>query len=112
MRPGQLSGLRKVRTARVRPPRGAARLAGPIVRTGPRCTAQKRKPMLGCRLAAGAATLLVALGAHAQYPDRTVRIVVPFAAGGGTDVQARAAAARLAARFKQPFIVENRGGAG
>ena len=68
--------------------------------------------MLGSRLVAGATLLLVALGAHAQYPDRTVRIVVPFAAGGGTDVQARVAAARLAARFKQPFIVENRGGAG
>jgi tripartite-type tricarboxylate transporter receptor subunit TctC len=70
--------------------------------------------MPGTRLAAAAAMLAVALGAQAQsaYPDRTVRIVVPFAAGGGTDVQARVAAARLAARFKQPVIVENRGGAG
>ena len=70
--------------------------------------------MRGWRLAAGGAMLLAALGAHAQsgYPDRTVRVVVPFAAGGGTDVQARVAAARLSARFKQPFIVENRAGAG
>jgi len=70
--------------------------------------------MPGYRFAAAAAMLAVALGAQAQpaYPDRTVRIVVPFAAGGGTDVQARVAAARLAARFKQPVIVENRGGAG
>jgi tripartite-type tricarboxylate transporter receptor subunit TctC len=71
--------------------------------------------MRGDRLAAAAAMLLAALGAHAQsagYPERTVRIVVPFAAGGGTDVQARVAAARLAARFKQAVIVENRGGAG
>ena len=65
-------------------------------------------------LTAGAAMLVAALGVQAQapYPDRTVRIVVPFSAGGGTDVQARIAAARLSARFKQPFIVENRAGAG
>jgi tripartite-type tricarboxylate transporter receptor subunit TctC len=52
--------------------------------------------MRGWRLAAGATLLLVALGAQAQggYPDRTLRIVVPFSAGGGTDVQARVAAAR------------------
>ena len=37
---------------------------------------------------------------------------MPFSAGGGTDVQARIAAARLSARLKQPFIVENRAGAG
>ena len=62
-------------------------------------------------LVAGA--VMSSLG-HAQpvYPERTVRIIVPSAAGGGVDVQARIAANALAARLKQPFVVENRVGAG
>ena len=51
---------------------------------------------------------------HAQddYPNRTVRIIVPFAAGGSTDVVARLLADKLGADLKQSFVVENRGGAG
>jgi tripartite-type tricarboxylate transporter receptor subunit TctC len=41
-----------------------------------------------------------------------VTIVVPFVAGGNTDMMARLAAERLAARFHQPFVIENLGGAG
>lgn len=62
-----------------------------------------------------AATLLAActvLGAHAQYPDRVVKMVAPMAAGGGTDVVARVFAQKLAARLGQTVIVENRPGAG
>lgn len=45
--------------------------------------------------------------ARAAWPERTVTLVVPFAAGGITDILARITAERLNARFKQPFIVEN-----
>jgi tripartite-type tricarboxylate transporter receptor subunit TctC len=41
-----------------------------------------------------------------------VTIIVPFVAGGNTDMMARLAAERLAARFRQPFVIENIGGAG
>ena len=45
------------------------------------------------------------------WPDRPVKIVVPFAAGGGTDVIARPWAEELSRHFGQPFVIENRGGA-
>jgi tripartite-type tricarboxylate transporter receptor subunit TctC len=48
----------------------------------------------------------------AQWPLRTVRVVVPFAAGGATDVLTRLLCQRLAEQLNVPFIVENRGGAG
>ena len=51
--------------------------------------------------------------AHAQtWPDRPVKIIVPFPAGGGADTVARLLADRLGNSFGQRFIVENRAGAG
>lgn len=65
-------------------------------------------------LAAGAAALpAVSRIALAQaYPTRPVRIVVPATAGGGLDVLARLIGQRLSERLSQPFIIENRPGAG
>lgn len=48
----------------------------------------------------------------APYPERTVTIAVPYAAGGGIDVVTRMLAQRLNERLGQPFVVENRLGAG
>jgi tripartite-type tricarboxylate transporter receptor subunit TctC len=65
-------------------------------------------------LARLAALFTVALAAFAQddYPNRPVRIIVPFAPGGSTDVVARILADRLGTELKQNFVVENKPGAG
>ena len=56
---------------------------------------------------------LAAAAAHAQaYPDRTVRLVVPFAAGGSSDTVSRLIAQKLTASTGQTFVVDNRPGAG
>jgi len=54
----------------------------------------------------------VAGPALAAYPERTIKIVSPLAAGGSSDFVARLLAGRIEAAFKQPCIVENRPGAG
>ena len=70
-----------------------------------------RRLFLGSAAAAG---LLLATGARAQtsWPDRAVKVIVPYPAGGSADLLARILAERLNAMFNQPFVIENRPGAG
>jgi tripartite-type tricarboxylate transporter receptor subunit TctC len=69
----------------------------------------------------GLITLLIALLAGAltptaraadPYPDRPIRLIVPFPAGGGTDIVARVLGQKLHESLGQPVIIDNRGGAG
>src|SRR5664279_4158036 len=65
------------------------------------------------RLIAFMLPVLLALPAAAQtYPERTVRLIVPFGAGGPADVSARILAQHLSEETKQSFVVEDRPGAG
>jgi tripartite-type tricarboxylate transporter receptor subunit TctC len=67
---------------------------------------------LRCTFAVFVATLAGSF-AHAQdYPNRTIRVIVPFAAGGAVDVTARLLGAKLTERIGQPVVIENKPGAG
>src|SRR5262245_28229730 len=55
---------------------------------------------------------LVTTAAHAQsYPDRPIRLVIPFAAGGPNDLIARPLTDKMSETLGQPFVIENKGGA-
>jgi tripartite-type tricarboxylate transporter receptor subunit TctC len=58
------------------------------------------------------AALMIAGSALAEYPDKQVKIIVPYPPAGTTDILARLIASKLTERMKQPFVVENRPGAG
>ncbi|MEJ8851535.1 tripartite tricarboxylate transporter substrate binding protein [Variovorax rhizosphaerae] len=59
-----------------------------------------------------AATLLIAAPASAAFPDKPVKIVVPFAPGGGTDLVARTMGISMSQELGQPVIIDNKPGAG
>lgn len=71
----------------------------------------KRVVRMGGLVVLCAASVVQVLAAEA-WPSKPVTIVVPFVAGGSTDVTARMLAGKLRAEFGQSFVVENRGGAG
>jgi len=62
-------------------------------------------------LAAVAIAVLCSTVSAQEYPAKPVRIVVPYAAGGNADILGRTLAQKLGDALKQPFVVENRGGA-
>jgi len=73
-----------------------------------------RRSSLGALLL-GVAAVVLTLPCEVQaqnYPNRPIRLISPFAAGGGSDVLARIIAAKLADRVGAPVVVENRPGAG
>ena len=69
-------------------------------------------PRTVARLFAVAIALAAGSPARAEFPDRPLKIVVPYPPGGTTDLLARAIAPRLGERLRQTVIVENRAGAG
>jgi len=63
--------------------------------------------ILGAAFATGAVAR-----AAAEYPERPIRLIVPFPAGGTVDLVARLVTARMSEELGQPFVIDNRGGAG
>jgi tripartite-type tricarboxylate transporter receptor subunit TctC len=69
-----------------------------------------RRGFIGAALAASAT--LPSRGAHAAYPERPVRLIVPFAAGGAVDSVARVLGKALSTNLGGSIVIDNRGGAG
>lgn len=71
-----------------------------------------RRPVLGILSTLVLSMLGVAASAQTAWPNKPVKIVVPFTPGGTTDILARAVAPDLSKAFGQQFVIENKGGAG
>jgi tripartite-type tricarboxylate transporter receptor subunit TctC len=70
-------------------------------------------PGMRAIMLAGALACAAAAGAHAQpYPDKPVRVIVPFAAAGSTDILIRTVGQKMAETLGQTLVIDNRGGAG
>ena len=70
-----------------------------------------RRPLIGLLVLCGALDFTSSAQAQA-YPNKPIRVIVPYAPGGSTDILARIFSAKLSAIVAQQAIVENRGGAG
>ena len=75
-------------------------------------TTPSRRLLLVAAITAFAGTAALPVAAQEQWPARPVRFVVPFAAGGSTDVIARMVAQKLSAKWGQSVVIENKLGAG
>ncbi|MCX7319232.1 MAG: tripartite tricarboxylate transporter substrate-binding protein, partial [Hyphomicrobiales bacterium] len=72
----------------------------------------RRSVILGGAAALGALPLIGRPAIAAEWPTKPVKFVVPFAAGGTTDILARLVAQKMSEEYGQQFIVENKTGAG
>jgi tripartite-type tricarboxylate transporter receptor subunit TctC len=83
---------------------------------GSGCGCRRSASRAGAYLIAAVATIAIALlpslSSAQPYPARPVRIVVAFTAGGTTDILARSVGQQLTERLKQPFVIDNKPGAG
>src|SRR5437868_11106397 len=70
----------------------------------------RRRDALGALAAAALAP--TAFAQPTDWPNRPVRVIVAFTAGGTTDILARAVSQKLSERLKQPFVIDNKPGAG
>src|SRR5207253_2330809 len=94
---------------------GLHRRPRPVRRPGGASGARGMTPLSRLLLSIGAACALAAFAnaAHAQdYPKRPITMIVPFAAGGTSDVIARTVAEQMAVALGQPVVIENVAGAG
>ncbi|MDR0260933.1 MAG: twin-arginine translocation signal domain-containing protein, partial [Comamonas sp.] len=72
---------------------------------------QRRHFLTTLAAAAGAASVPQWAQAQTAYPNKAVRVIVPFAAGGTTDVVARLVMQKMGELMKGTFVIDNRGGA-
>jgi tripartite-type tricarboxylate transporter receptor subunit TctC len=77
----------------------------------PGLSAELRMKILGA-LAAGLLLVLPAAVVAADFPDKAIRLIVPFPAGGPNDIIARVIGQRMSELTKQPVVIDNRGGQG
>jgi tripartite-type tricarboxylate transporter receptor subunit TctC len=74
--------------------------------------AMQRRSLIASALALSLATLSGGAFAQAAYPNKPIRLIIPFAPGGTTDIVARIVADRMGRELGQPVIIENRAGGG
>src|SRR5688572_2357492 len=69
------------------------------------------KCLTRCMLAAVVLTAVTTAPVRAEYPERNITVIVPFPAGGASDMTARLITPKLSERVKQTVVIDNRGGA-